>query len=55
MYRIEVSVNELENGHAKLRIDNREGYRLESEFSDLQEALDEAWKTLARERIKWRS
>lgn len=55
MYTIEIKINELDNGHSKLTVHLPTGYVMDSEYPTLEEALDEGYKTLARERIKWRS
>lgn len=54
MYRVEIVVEEMENGHGKLLVYKKDGFRTETEYPDMQEAIDEAYKTFGRERIKWR-
>lgn len=54
MYKIEITVEELDNGHAKLTVYKRDGFKTDTEYPDMQEAIDEAYRTFGRERIKWR-
>lgn len=52
MFTMRIDVNELDNGHTYLRILQPSGMEVSAEMATLQEALDEAYRTLARERIK---
>lgn len=55
MYKVRIYIEELSNGHAKLIIENTNTFTKEGEFPSVEEALDEGYKHLAREKFKWKS